>query len=173
MVWFRFNICTHNVNAYFHRLVPDLTEDDYPSSKSDSSDQEDDPHQTRHRSSIIAQHTPYALAGSVINNNHHKPAINGGATSVVGLLEPTSASAVSKSSDEDDDIGDGLQQLRAASGAAGSDAAVAGHHQQSAVVSNVAHAERCGAVPHLAGSGQVERRRRKLPEIPKHRKCKR
>lgn len=93
---------------------------------------------------------------------------------------------VSKSSDEDDEIGDGLRTI-ANTGSVAVVVGTASNGAEASSSSNGVGANACGGVgvaqhtivSHAAhmqatgGSGQVERRRRKLPEIPKNRKCKR
>lgn len=101
-----------------------MDDDDYPSSKSDSSDQEDQPNSKTHVSSLQSAKnlTLNIKLGSV------------------------------KTSDEDDEIGDGLRTTSL---------------QPS---DSTTQLERTNSLPFIPQP--VERRRRKLPEIPKNKKCK-
>lgn len=115
-----FFLITHN-----YRLVPDLLDEDYTSSsKSDSSDPEDE--------------LNTKLGGG--NNNN-----------------------LTKNRDEDDEIGDGLRMAAPTCGPIGL-------AQASIIPTHSVHLERTSSLPFIPG--QVERRRRKLPEIPKNKKCK-
>lgn len=111
-----------------YSIVPDLNDEDYPSSKSDSSDQEDD---------AITKISKHMVIKTI--------------------------SSVNKSSDEDDEIGDGLRTTTAV-------AATTITQPASIIPSHAAYLERTSSLPFILG--QVERRRRKLPEIPKNKKCK-
>lgn len=94
--------------SYIFRLVPDLDEDSSPSSKSDSSDQEDVP-------VVVIQ------------------------TNVKSLVVT-----------DDDELVDGLR------------------NGQNVIHQSNSSLERTNSSPFM---GQIERRRRKLPEIPKNKKC--
>lgn len=103
-------------------------DDDSPSSKSDSSDQEDGP------VSIMLSTQPQQQPKLVLN------------------LKPLTANS---SSAEDDEIGDGLRTIPLYS---------------DETDKNVSQLERTNSLPFIPG--QMERRRRKLPEIPKNKKRK-
>ncbi len=101
-----------------------MDDEDYPSSKSDSSDQEDQPNPKTQVSALQS------------------------AKNLTLNIKLGSA----KTSDEDDEIGDGLRttSLQPAN--------------------STTQLERTNSLPFIPQ--QVERRRRKLPEIPKNKKCK-
>lgn len=96
-----------------------MDDEDYPSSKSDSSDQEDKPN-------TKAQSPKNLTLNIKLGSN--------------------------KTGDEDDEIGDGLRTTAL---------------QQA---NSTTQLERTNSLPFIPQ--QVERRRRKLPEIPKNKKCK-
>lgn len=112
-----------------YRIVPNLDEDS-PSSKSDSSDQEDGP-------------VSITLLTQPLQHHHPKLVLN---------LKPFTAKS---NSAEDDEIGDGLRTV----------------YPTTATSKHASILERTNSLPFLPGS--MERRRRKLPEIPKNKKCKR
>lgn len=174
-------VCVYVSVTPFDRLVPDLSEDDYPSSKSDSSDQEDEqlarhplhslssasPSHHRHQQQQKQQQHVHADLASTPSTTSASSSASATAISSPAAHAPSATAPVSKSSDEDDDIGDGL---RTAIG-------VIGLGSGTAIVSHAVHLDRSAgsmATVGIAGGGghQVERRRRKLPEIPKNRKCK-
>lgn len=120
---FQHQIQQINLIISINSIVPALDDEDYPSSKSDSSDQEDQP----------SPRTVSALQS---------------AKNLTLNIKLGSA----KTSDEDDEIGDGLRTTSV----------------QPANTST--QLERTNSLPFIPQ--QVERRRRKLPEIPKNKKCK-
>lgn len=90
-------------------------------------------------------------------------------------MEPSAVtSGVSKSSDEDDDdIGDGLRTLGGVGGGVGVAIVATEQLSTTTTVSSAPKiASHAANLTTVGGIGpQVERRRRKLPEIPKNRKC--
>lgn len=137
---------------FFIRLVPDLNDDDYPSSKSDSSDQEDE---------SMAKH---ASTTNALNAKNAALLANGATSAIIEQSN--------KSSDDDDEICDGLRTFAPTIDASQSItlttlATVA--PGATTIPSHAIHLERTSSLSFIPG--QVERRRRKLPEIPKNKKC--
>lgn len=137
------------------RLVPDLIDDDYPSSKSDSSDQEDE----------SSARTTKAL------NAKNAALLSNGATTVT-----SSDHLKSKSSDEDDEICDGLRTINGQTKFEDSSQSIVITTLDTSTVSPAvkipSHAVHLDRISSMSfHPGQVERRRRKLPEIPKNKKC--
>lgn len=138
----------------FNRLVPDLIDDDYPSSKSDSSDQEDDM-TARASKALNAKNAALLSNGAKVTSGDQ---ING------------------KSSDEDDEICDGLRTVNGQTKCEDSCQSIVITTLESATIpttvtipSHAVHLERTSSLSFIPG--QTERRRRKLPEIPKNKKC--
>ena len=136
----------------YYSLVPDLDEDS-PSSKSDVSDQEDG------QISVINLKTiaKVAVTAGTINTS-----ASATITTTSASIQKTQLLSSSNSSAEDDELGDGLRSTTSGIGLP----VHHGHVQHGGVPPQLA---RTNSLPYIPG--QTERRRRKLPEIPKNKKC--
>lgn len=139
----------------FTSLVPDLIDDDYPSSKSDSSDQEEESSACTTKA-LNAKNAALLSNGATANSGEH---LNG------------------KSSDEDDEICDGLRTINIQMNVEDESHSIVITTLESSAIptteiipSHAVHIDRNSSLAFVPG--QVERRRRKLPEIPKNKKCK-
>lgn len=126
----------------FSRIVPNLDEDVSPTSKSDTSDGND----VNYTSSIASPTATTVQSPKFIQNVGSK---------ALGSLKCL------QSNPEDDEIGDGLRTTQTVSNAT---AELNDFSQQNIV-------DRTQQQPPFP-IGKPERRRRKLPEIPKNKKCK-
>lgn len=132
-------------SVHFHRIVPNLEDDESPTSKSDASDGNE-----------VNDIT------STVNASIQSPKfIQNAGSKALGSLK-----SLQSTNPEDDEIGDGLRTTTTAT----TTATTASNSASDTIdLSQTNLSDRIHQHPFT--SGKVERRRRKLPEIPKNKKC--